>query len=119
MVCARRHSSSVGPLAPERPAGRRIVASSRHVLSDRRTSPPVAGSIRATGLGMCRLRGLPVSCPTPGRRPARGDKNVLMRYFRNSFLVTIAGLILGAFVGYEATGTASGVVSSVFIVAVL
>ncbi len=48
-----------------------------------------------------------------------GEGNVFMRYFRNSFLVTFAGLILGAFVGYEATGTLSGTLSSVFIVAVL
>jgi uncharacterized protein len=42
-----------------------------------------------------------------------------MRYFRGSILVTLAGLILGAFVGWEATGTTAGTVSIVFIVAVL
>lgn len=42
-----------------------------------------------------------------------------MRYFRGSILVTIGGLLLGAFVGWEATGTVAGTMSTVFIVAVL
>jgi uncharacterized protein len=42
-----------------------------------------------------------------------------MRYFRGSIIVTIAGLILGAFVGWEASGTTAGTLSTVFIVAVL
>jgi len=40
-------------------------------------------------------------------------------YFRNSCLVTAAGLGLGAFIGWEATGTLIGVLSTTFIVAVL
>ncbi len=42
-----------------------------------------------------------------------------MRYFRGSILVTVAGLVLGGFLGWEMTGTMRGVLSSVFIVAVL
>ena len=42
-----------------------------------------------------------------------------MRYFRNSFFVTFGGLALGAFLGWEATGTVSGMLSTTFIVAVL
>ena len=42
-----------------------------------------------------------------------------MRHFRSSLIVTAAGLILGMFVGYEATGTLAGVASTTFIVAVL
>jgi hypothetical protein len=40
-------------------------------------------------------------------------------YFRNSYLVTAAGLGLGAFIGWKATGTLIGVLSTIFIVAVL
>ena len=40
-------------------------------------------------------------------------------YFRNSYLVTAAGLGLGAFIGWKATGTLIGVLSTMFIVAVL
>jgi hypothetical protein len=40
-------------------------------------------------------------------------------YFRNSLLVTVAGLGLGAFLGWQATGTLVGGVSMTFIVAVL
>jgi len=40
-------------------------------------------------------------------------------YFRNSYLVTAAGLGLSAFIGWEATGTLIGVLSTMFIVAVL
>jgi hypothetical protein len=40
-------------------------------------------------------------------------------YFRNSLLVTVAGLGLGAFLGWHATGTLVGAVSTTFIVAVL
>jgi len=42
-----------------------------------------------------------------------------MTYFRNSFLVTIAGLVLGAFIGWEADRHLGGAFSSMFIVAVL
>src|SRR5688572_5490967 len=42
-----------------------------------------------------------------------------MRYFRGSFFVTFAGLALGAFLGWEATGTLSGMLSTTFIVTVL
>jgi hypothetical protein len=42
-----------------------------------------------------------------------------MGYFRNSFLVTAAGLGLGAFLGWETTRSWAGVFSTVFIVAVL
>lgn len=42
-----------------------------------------------------------------------------MRYFWNSFLVTVAGLGLGAFLGWEATGSLAGALSTTFIVAVL
>jgi hypothetical protein len=40
-------------------------------------------------------------------------------YFRSSFLVTIAGLGVGAFVGWENSGSLVGVLSTMFIVAVL
>ena len=40
-------------------------------------------------------------------------------YFRNSFLVTVAGLGLGSFLGWQATGTLVGALSTMFIVAVL
>jgi hypothetical protein len=43
----------------------------------------------------------------------------VVAYFRNSFLVTVAGLGLGAFLGWEATGTLVGTLSTMFIVAVL
>jgi hypothetical protein len=42
-----------------------------------------------------------------------------MAYFRNSFLVTLVGLGLGAFLGWEAERSFVGAVSSMFIVAVL
>ena len=42
-----------------------------------------------------------------------------MKYFRGSFLVTFVGLLLGAFLGYETTGTIGGTLSITFIVAVL
>ena len=42
-----------------------------------------------------------------------------MGYFRNSFLVTFAGLALGAVLGWGMTHTWTGVFSTVFIVAVL
>jgi hypothetical protein len=42
-----------------------------------------------------------------------------VQYFRNSYLVTIAGLALGAFLGWEATGTVAGMLSTTFIVGVL
>jgi len=42
-----------------------------------------------------------------------------MGYFRNSFLVTGAGLGLGAFLGWEMTQTWAGALSTMFIVAVL
>jgi hypothetical protein len=42
-----------------------------------------------------------------------------MHYFRNSFLVTAAGLGLGAFLGWEATGNVTGALATTFIVAVL
>ena len=42
-----------------------------------------------------------------------------IRYFRNSFLVTIAGLGLGALLGWEASGSLVGALSTMFIVAVL
>ena len=42
-----------------------------------------------------------------------------MAYFRNSFLFTIAGLVLGFMVGWQAGGTLAGAFSTVFIVAVL
>jgi uncharacterized protein len=40
-------------------------------------------------------------------------------YFRNSFLVTIAGLGLAGFLGWKATGALIGALSTIFIVAVL
>jgi hypothetical protein len=40
-------------------------------------------------------------------------------YFHNSFLVTIAGLVLGALLGWEASGNMFGALSAMFIVAVL
>ncbi len=42
-----------------------------------------------------------------------------MKYFRGSVLVTILGLIGGAFLGYEMTGTVGGTLSITFIVTVL
>jgi hypothetical protein len=42
-----------------------------------------------------------------------------MRYFRGSFLVTFLGLVGGAFLGWEQTGTLAGVLHITFIVAVL
>ena len=42
-----------------------------------------------------------------------------IRYFRNSFLVTGAGLGLGAYLGWHATGSWIGALSTMFIVAVL
>jgi hypothetical protein len=42
-----------------------------------------------------------------------------IRYFRNSFLVTVAGLGLGACLGWNTTGSWVGTLSTVFIVAVL
>jgi hypothetical protein len=42
-----------------------------------------------------------------------------MGYFRNSFLVTIAGLVLGAYLGWQGSHTWTGVLSTMFIVAVL
>lgn len=42
-----------------------------------------------------------------------------MKFFRGSFLVTIAGLIAGGFLGWEMTGTVAGTASVTFIVAVL
>lgn len=42
-----------------------------------------------------------------------------MRYFRGSFLVTLLGIVLGALIGWRATGTPSGTLAVVFIVAVL
>ena len=40
-------------------------------------------------------------------------------YFRNSFFVTVAGLGLGAFLGWQTSGTLVGALSTMFIVAVL
>lgn len=42
-----------------------------------------------------------------------------MRYFRSSFVVTVLGLALGGFVGWEGSGTLAGTMSTLFIVAVL
>jgi hypothetical protein len=42
-----------------------------------------------------------------------------MGYFRNSFLVTVAGLVLGAYLGWQGSHTWTGVLSTMFIVAVL
>jgi len=42
-----------------------------------------------------------------------------MDYFRNSFLVTVVGLGLGALLGWQATGSFAGTLSTTFIVAVL
>ena len=42
-----------------------------------------------------------------------------MSYFRSSFFVTVLGLCLGGYLGYQATGTAVGAFSTVFIVGVL
>jgi hypothetical protein len=42
-----------------------------------------------------------------------------IKYFRNSFLVTIGGLGLGAFLGWKVTGSLVGALSTMFIVAVL
>jgi uncharacterized protein len=44
---------------------------------------------------------------------------IAIGYFRNSFLVTVAGLGLGAFLGWEATASLTGALSTMFIVAVL
>src|SRR5512136_2302457 len=43
----------------------------------------------------------------------------ILKYFTGSLLVTVAGLLLGAGVGYHYRGTAAGVASTVFVVAVL
>ena len=42
-----------------------------------------------------------------------------MKYFRGSFLVTVVGIGLGAFLGWEASGTVSGMLTTTFIVTVL
>src|SRR5689334_23162002 len=42
-----------------------------------------------------------------------------MKYFRGSLLVTLVGLLGGAALGWEISGTAGGVVETTFIVAVL
>jgi hypothetical protein len=42
-----------------------------------------------------------------------------MGYFRNSFLVSVAGLVLGAFLGWATTHTWAGILTTTFIVAVL
>jgi hypothetical protein len=42
-----------------------------------------------------------------------------MAYFRNSILVTIAGLGLGAMLGWQMSGSFAGIVSTTFIVAIL
>jgi hypothetical protein len=42
-----------------------------------------------------------------------------MTYFRNSFLVTAIGLVLGAYLGWEATHSWTGALSTMFIVGVL
>ncbi len=42
-----------------------------------------------------------------------------MGYFRNSFIVTALGLILGAFLGWQTSGTLAGTLSTTFIVFVL
>ena len=42
-----------------------------------------------------------------------------MRYFRNSFIVTFAGLVLAGVLGWENSGTVNGVLATVFIVFVL
>ena len=43
----------------------------------------------------------------------------MLRYFSGSIVITLVGLVLGAFLGWETSGTWSGVASTVFIVAVL
>ena len=47
------------------------------------------------------------------------DLATAMGYFRSSFLVTGAGLALGAFLGWEMTHRLAGALSTMFIVAVL
>lgn len=42
-----------------------------------------------------------------------------MQYFRGSFFVTVAGLIAGAALGWELTGTVQGMLMTLFLVAVL
>ncbi|HXG53558.1 MAG TPA: DUF475 domain-containing protein [candidate division Zixibacteria bacterium] len=42
-----------------------------------------------------------------------------IRYFRNSFLVTAAGLVAGGFLGWQKSGTLVGALSTMFIVGVL
>jgi hypothetical protein len=42
-----------------------------------------------------------------------------MGYFRNSLLLTVAGIVLGAFLGWSTTGTWAGALSTMFIIAVL
>ena len=42
-----------------------------------------------------------------------------MKYFRGSLLVTVLGLLAGAAIGYQTSGTVTGVVGTTFIVAVL
>jgi uncharacterized protein len=42
-----------------------------------------------------------------------------MQYFRGSLLVTVAGLVAGAALGWELTGTLQGVLTTLFIVVVL
>ena len=42
-----------------------------------------------------------------------------MIYFRNSFLVTVVGLALGAYLGWQTSHSWTGALSTMFIVAVL
>ena len=42
-----------------------------------------------------------------------------MRYFRGSLLVAVAGLALGAVLGWSASGTVAGTLATLFIVLVV
>ena len=66
-------------------------------------------------------RSLPAGEQRPGLESFDGLRYATadMGYFRNSFLVTAAGLVLGAYLGWEASHTWTGALSTMFIVAVL
>jgi hypothetical protein len=44
---------------------------------------------------------------------------MLWKYFKGSLIITVLGLMLGAFIGYQGTGTVFGAAEALFIVAVL
>ncbi len=59
--------------------------------------------------------------PTMGASPSHFDSGytLTMNHFRSSFIVTILGLALGAYLGWEATGTWASVFATTFLVSVL